>query len=1115
MADLRGQVINGYELRALIGHGGMGNVYYAIHRQSGQAVAVKCFKPELAATNAELLERFEREGEILRQLDHPNIVKVLETFNDNDQHFIVMEYVSGGSLRTLLDKTPKLPIERVLMITLDLADALTRAHRLNIIHRDIKPANVLLAEDGTPRLTDFGVAYLSHKPRVTKADSVMGTLDYLSPEALNSEEVDARMDIWAFGVVIFEMLAGRRPFDERTAAATAVAIIQKPFPDLEVLRPDAPVALVDLVYRMLEKDRQARISSVRFVGAELEAISKGTDIILPVSHRIADDGKPVFGTPTSITGVSKHNLPAQTTPFVGRLAELTEVTRLLADPAIRLITILGLGGMGKSRLALEVASAQIARYPQGVYFVSLASLNSIDQLIASIAQAVNFNFYQSENLKQQLLDYFREKDVLLVMDSFEHLLDGAVLIGDLLRYAPRVTVLATSREKLNIYGETVFMIGGMAVPDRHTLSSTPQFDAVKLFVQSARRAQPHFELKPDDYKCIAKICQLVQGMPLGIELAAAWVEMLSLHEIAEEIGQGLDFLETEESGIPERHRSIRAVFDYTWNCLDDTEQALMKMLSVFQGGCTRKAAQTVTGASLQKLTSLVNRSLLRRNPDGRYEMQQLLRQSIEERLNESPDENYQAHAKHALYYAEMLDEREIPLRGADQKAVLSEITADRENIRAAWFWGVEHKQAEIIGKALHSLYTYFLVQERGREAEQNFESAAQSLRAEQNRYVLGRVLARQGWLTTIKKAEALFRESIDLLRPFNVPDELAFALLGMGSTLLRREHDQAQHYLEEGLALYQSVGNRWGERIALFWLHFWASAQGQHNQAKQFLLTSLEIAEDISDNLGAMMCHQELGNIARGQGEYEEANQHYRGSLAIAREIGLRGDSARALRSLGNVARAMSQYAKAEQLLNESMLIYKELGNWPRIARVLYEIGEIACMQERYAEAEAIFENSLRINEELCCDPDPDPDDNGDQDYQERLFQEASRQEGQVYALTGLGGAARCLKKFDNAQHYLYRALQTATNTGTIPVIHIALIAIAELLAATADQQRSAELSAFIAQNADWQETKDRAQRLLADLQVVMPSSVFTASVEHGSKIELETVVAALLDEGV
>lgn len=1123
MADLIGKTIKGYKVQKLIGQGGMGDVYYAIDTHSGQPVAVKRFKPEVGAGNPELLERFAREGEILRQLNHPNIVKVLATFEE-DRPYLVMEYVGGGSLRSLLDREPQLPLERVISIALDLADALTRAHRLNIIHRDIKPANVLLAEDGTPRLTDFGIAHLSNKPRVTKAEAVLGTLDYLSPEALRSEGIDARTDIWSFGVMLFEMLAGRRPFDERTAAATALTILQNPVPDLEALRPDVPVALVDLIYRMLEKDRQARISSVRLVGAELEAISKGTDLTLQVQSRVLAEGRPVFTTPsTSSAGVPRHNLPAQTTPFIGRQAEVAELTQLLNDTTVRLVTVLGLGGMGKTRLALEVAATQLDIYEHGVYFVSLTSLSSADNIVAAVAEAINFHFYQGENLKQQLLDYLREKEMLLVMDSFDHVLDGAGLVSDILLSALDVKIMATSREKLNLHTETIFTIGGMSVPDGESINRAPEFDAVRLFVQSARRGQPNFQLEPENYRPVTIICHLVQGMPLGIELAAAWVEMLSLQEIADEISQSLDFLETEVSDIPERQRSIRAVFEYSWNRLDADEQELMQKLSVFRGSCTRKAAQKVTGASLQKLTSLVNRSLLRRGLEGRYRIQRLLRQWVEESLDQSPQKSLQARAAHAQYYAMLLDDLETPLRGAEQKAALAEISADLENIRTAWQWAVKNRQPILIGKALHSLYTFYFVQERGQEAEKIFELAVQGLRegqaSEETQYVLGRVLARQGWLTQVAKAEAIFREGLALLRPFNVPNETAFALLGLGSTLLRHDPEQSYRHLTEGLEMYRAAGNRWGERIALYWLGLLALAQGRSVDAKQVFHESLVIAEEIQDRLGGMMCHQQIGNAARTRGEYPEATRYYQNGLAIAREIGVKGDIARAVRSLGNVSRAQGDYVQAGEYLRESLSIYKELGNRGRIARVLYEIGDIARTQQEYAEARALFEESLSINRSLRSvsgslssfyETGDSLEENKQHQYQERLYQEASSQEGEAYALIGLGGIACEQEDYQASREYYGQALRIASNAGSEHVVLIVLAGLAEWFTAVGSKQEGIELAAFVYNFAEWAETKQRAHNLLAALERDFPADVFASLYSRGTLLDLPAVLAKI-----
>ncbi len=266
-----------YRLEEKIGRGGMGDVYRGVDLRTNELVAVKLLHQSIVEENPDIVDRFRREGEALRQLDHPNIVQLLDAFEDSGQHYLVMEYVSGGSLRDLIDEQSRLPLEGVLNVALDLADALTRAHRMNIIHRDIKPDNVLLAEDGTPRLTDFGVAHLGDRTRLTQTGSVIGTYAYLSPEACNGLELDERTDIWSFGVMLFEMLTGRVPFQESSTAAILTSILTKPAPDITRLRPGIPLGLADLIYRMLEKDRERRIASVRLIGVELEALIRGLD----------------------------------------------------------------------------------------------------------------------------------------------------------------------------------------------------------------------------------------------------------------------------------------------------------------------------------------------------------------------------------------------------------------------------------------------------------------------------------------------------------------------------------------------------------------------------------------------------------------------------------------------------------------------------------------------------------------------------------------------------------------------------------------------------------------------------------------------------------------------
>jgi DNA-binding NarL/FixJ family response regulator len=291
MAVENGLISGRYQLGRSIGGGATGNVYTGTDILTGETVAIKQLRSELIGSMPEMVERFKREGEALRRLNHPNIVKVLATADDGSQHFIVMEYVGGGSLADLLRKQPQLPFERVESIGLELSDALSRAHYLDILHRDIKPANILLAEDGTPRLTDFGLARVGRLPSLTVAGSILGTFQYLSPEVVENRDLDERSDIWSFGVVLFEMLTGRRPFEGDTPFDVIWSIKHQSLPVIENLRDGVPPSLANLVRYMLRKDSPARIASARLVGAELESIQKelktGPSHPLPAAAGIA------------------------------------------------------------------------------------------------------------------------------------------------------------------------------------------------------------------------------------------------------------------------------------------------------------------------------------------------------------------------------------------------------------------------------------------------------------------------------------------------------------------------------------------------------------------------------------------------------------------------------------------------------------------------------------------------------------------------------------------------------------------------------------------------------------------------------------------------------------
>ncbi|MBC7870409.1 MAG: serine/threonine protein kinase, partial [Chitinophagaceae bacterium] len=403
-----------YRIEAPLGQGGMATVYRGLDTLNGLPIAVKLLKPEVIQADPEIVARFDREGEALRRLNHPSIVKVLATVVEDDNHYVVLEYVGGGDLRELIEdqrrKSEMLPIARVLEIALDLSDALTRAHRLKIIHRDIKPANVLLAEDGTPRLTDFGVAHFSDGTRVTQTGEMIGTLAYISPETILGDKPDARADIWSFGVMCYELLTLRRPFDEYSTGALLNAIVSKPPDSLQNLRPDAPLALSTLIEQMLVKDPQKRINSARLIGAQLEAIIGGKEIPATL-----DDNTP---TPSKLPAVRDDNVMDDSktvTPATGGYPPPPSVDtgERIPDsmypedssPLPKSAT-----STRASSPTVEIPASQAARIPPLVW-VGLAGLGLVIAAIAIFALMSSGNYQDSDTSDSQSAGIFQVEPV--------------------------------------------------------------------------------------------------------------------------------------------------------------------------------------------------------------------------------------------------------------------------------------------------------------------------------------------------------------------------------------------------------------------------------------------------------------------------------------------------------------------------------------------------------------------------------------------------------------------------------------------------------------------------------------------------------------------------------
>jgi predicted ATPase/Tfp pilus assembly protein PilF/predicted Ser/Thr protein kinase len=1164
---------NRYRLQDVVGVGGMGTVYRAKDTQSGEDVAVKLLKAEAADNNPDLIERFTREAEALRELNHPGIVKVLATVEEDGKRYIVMEYVSGGSLADLLQKHERLPVKRVLEIALDLADALTRAHRLQIIHRDLKPANVMIAHDGTPRLSDFGVARIGAKERVTQVGSVIGTPDYMSPEAFDGDDVDARADIWSFGVMLFEMLAGERPFNGDTVSKLLTAVLTQPPLNLESICPDCPPALVDLVYRMLEKDRNLRVSSVRQVGAELEGILRGTPLTGQTSR---PTHAARFAAPSSITGLEAphHNLPVQNTPFIGRDDELVEITKLLQAPETRLLTLLGPGGIGKTRLSLEVARQQFDHFANGVYFVPLAPHDSPDLIVPALAEALKFSFYGAESPRDQILNFLREKQLLLVMDNFEHLTSGASLIADILQAAPGIKVIASSRERLRLQSEWVYEVYGMKCPEAVISDDMNDYSAVKLFLQSARRVQPGFELNDGNCQDIGKITRMVEGLPLGIELAAAWLETLSPSEIVDEIERSLDFLETDLRDVPERQRSIRAVFEYSWNLLTNDERDAFTKLSVFRDGFTRHAGEKVAAASLRALTTLVNKSLLRRAPDGRYHVHELLRQYALEHLRASGELYEPTLDQHLAYYTAFVKQRESEVTGQNQRTALNEIDIEIENIRAAWGWAVERRKYAELNQILEPLNVFYVALGRFNEGAELFSSLEEKLRAESpNDLLTWRTHMRLGWMYgrmgRYEEGKTCIRRSLEVFRRLDDKMEIVESLIGLCYiAMMQGDYDDSVRYGDEALKLAEEMGSRqlinmiWAHQGYLAYLrsdyaagkeiyqrlfeHGAAPAQkaygmsnlgeilretGDLEQAGQMFREAYTIFKEFGNRRGMGFTSNNLGGIYFRQGDYEQAERHFRESYTISRDIGDRTGIGHALSALGNLAFFLHDYEKAKNIYHDVLAVRREIGNQREIAESLSDLGSVAMALGQVDEGQRYYEEVLAISRRIgdrlgsasalfglgeirARHKDAD----GARSNFEQVLaiaQEVGNNVLIAQSMAGLAEVAIYEGDFDRAGNYYLQVLQMARASASIFIMALSILSFAAIRMARGQLESAVELVALTHQYAhSLPITDEKARQIIARLQDELPPEVYAAAWERGQALDLLDVAEKLLEQG-
>lgn len=659
-------------------------------------------------------------------------------------------------------------------------------------------------------------------------------------------------------------------------------------------------------------------------------------------------------------GAIPGNLPRGLTPFVGREPELAALGQLLRDPQCSLLTIVGLGGIGKTRLAIEAAHHAQVLFPDGVWFVPLAPLGSSEYLVPAVAGALDFKFQDSTNLQAQLSGYLRAKKLLLILDNAEHLLDGVGSFTEILKDCQQVKLLVTSRERLSLLSEWVFEIQGLPLPPSHQAEHFEAHSSVALFLHSARRVQVGFELRPEERQWVLKICQAVEGLPLGIELSAAWVGLLSCEEIAREIERNLDFLSVSMRDLPERHRSLRATLDHSWNLLTVEEKLILSRLSVFCGSFGREAAEEICGASLPVLASLRDKMLLYRTDEDLYHLHEFIRAYARERL-EASGEAPEIHRLHAGYYVALSEAARAQIKGPQQSQWLERLEQDHANIGAALAWSThpDHNAAEL-GLRLCAALGYFWdmhghASEGRRWLQAALELPAPSSAGESSNagsqseaYLALRikVLVASGGLANLQgdyeAARSFEREALLLCQQTGNKTYLATCLMNLGNTEIHLgNYAQALGLHEQALALRRELGDKPGIGASLVNMGFAAMSRGDYPSARAFLLECVSLRRELNDKFGIALALGNLGEVAIAQQDYASAQSLLEESLSLRREIGDERGIAFCLIRFANLERARCNYTQARSLYREGFILYRKIGDQRAIASALQEIAEL------------------------------------------------------------------------------------------------------------------------------------------------------------------------------
>lgn len=905
-----------FRIERELGRGGMATVYLAEDLKHGRRVAIKLLIPEIAAAIGP--ERFRREIEIAARLTHPNILPLHDSGVADGRLYYVMPYIEGESLKAKIAREGPLSIADALRLTREIAAALAYAHHRGLIHRDIKPENVLLS-DGIALVADFGIAHVMESgddaTALTAAGTSLGTPSYMAPEQISgSAAIDGRADVYSLGCVAYEMLTGKPPFAGPIPFLVHQHLSVPPRPVRE-LRSEVPQGVADAIAKALAKKPEDRYeTAARF--AEALAADRALDPTLD----------PTVSFDASGASRIPNNLQAERTRFIGREKELAECRRLLEET--RLLTLTGIGGGGKTRLALKVAAGLLESFPEGVWFVDFAPLTDPSRVAETVGAALGVREVAGQDLLDVLRQHVRGKRLLLLLDNCEHLLTASAELADaLLRSGEGVRVLATSREGLGIDGERLYGLRSLAVPpqaaggDHREVAAA---DAVKLFLDRAQMAFDGFALTDENAAAIVEICRRLDGIPLAIELAAARVRLLSPDQIRDKLHDRFRLLTgTSKAALP-RHQTLRATIQWSYEQLSPAEQRLFRLLSVFAGGWTLESAARVSGEDadefevLDLLSHLVDKSLVlvdrERRAEPRYRVLETVRQYAQERLAEA-GEAQAARDRHFQEFRE-LAERAYGERFIREEKWAALLETEHDNLRAAlefarasdnerhlelagtlaWFWqarshlleGREHLTSALAAsadageprparaRALWGLANTMTWQGDAAAARPWMEDALRVWRQIGDLKEVGTALEGIGWAQIIggedEAAHATFEECLALQRKEGDPVLINRAMVALGQVLVALHRvSEARPMASEIIAYSKAHDDRRSLHSGWHFLADCALLEGNYAESLKLYSESLAHAQALGDRLETSFEVQGVAMSLAGLGDFEKA----------------------------------------------------------------------------------------------------------------------------------------------------------------------------------------------------------------------------------------------------